>query len=233
MGGSTSGQDLRSPGRSTWEPLLPAAARPLAVTTLAACVLVIAIQGVWIRHGMETSWVDAAVNAKVVAGLGGHPSLLAVLVWPGERVPFIAMTAALALACVLRRRYAGAALVAISVPLAAAVTELVLKPLIGATSWGNPFPSGHVTNVVALATALTVLLARAPRRQRLVLAFAAFLLAGAVAVGVIGAQMHHFSDTIGGAAAGVGTVLLTALILDLLFSTRRRQPWDEGQAQGL
>jgi membrane-associated phospholipid phosphatase len=83
-----------------------------------------------------------------------------------------------------------------------------------------------VTNVVALATALTVLLASAPRRLRLALAFAAFLLAGAVAVGVIGAQMHHFSDTIGGAAVGIGMVLLTALILDLLFSARRRQLQD-------
>ena len=226
MGGCTSGQALKSPGRSNRAPLLPIAARRFAVTTVAVCVLVIAIQGVWIRHGMETSWIDTVVDAKIAAGLGGHSLLLTVLVWPGEPVPFIAIAAALALACILRRRYAGAALVVISVPLAAAVTELVLKPLIGATSWGNPFPSGHVTNVVALATALTVLLASAPRRLRLALAFAAFLLAGAVAVGVIGAQMHHFSDTIGGAAVGMGTVLLTALILDLLFSARRRQLQD-------
>jgi membrane-associated phospholipid phosphatase len=190
---------------------------------MAICVLVIAVQSVWIRHGMETSWVDAAVDAKVVAGLGGHPRLLAVLVWPGEPVPFTAMTAALALACVLWRWYEGAALVAISVPFATAVTELVLKPLIGGTSWGNPFPSGHVTSVFALATALTVLLARVPRQLRLALVVAAFLLAGAVTIGVIGAHMHHFSDTIGGAAVGIGTVLLTALILDLRFSSRHRQ----------
>ena len=211
---------------------MPTAARPLAVTTVALCVLVIAVQGVWIRHGMETSWLDTSVDAKIAAGLGEHPLPLAMLIWPGEPVPFTAMVAALALACVLRRRYAGAALVAISVPLAVAITELVLKPLIGATSWGSAFPSGHVTSVVALATALTVLLARVPRRQRLVLASSAFLLAGAVAIGVIGAQMHHFSDTIGGAAVGIGTVLLTALILDLLFGTLHRQLRDEGQAQG-
>jgi membrane-associated phospholipid phosphatase len=222
MGGSTSGQALKSPGRSARTLLLPPAARRLAVIILVICVLVIAIQGVWIRHGMETSWVDAAVNAKVVAGLGGHPRLLAVLVWPGEPAPLTAMTAALALACVLRRWYEGAALVAISVPLATAVTELVLKPLIGGTSWGNPFPSGHVTSVVALAAALTVLLARVPRRLCLLLACTAFLVAGVVAIGVIGANMHHFSDTIGGAAVGIGTVLLTALILDLLFATQRR-----------
>lgn len=204
----------------------------MAVIILVTCVLVLAAQGVWIRHGMETSWVDATVNAKVVAALGEHPLLLAVLVWPGEPVPFTAIAAAVALACVLRRWFEGAALVAISVPLATAVTEVVLKPLIGGTSWGNPFPSGHVTSAFALGTAITVLLARVPRGLRLVLAFAAFLLAGAVAIGVIGARMHHFSDTIGGAAAGIGTVLLTAFVLDLLFTTGRRQPRDEGQAQG-
>jgi membrane-associated phospholipid phosphatase len=204
-------------------PLLPTAARPLAVTIVAVCVLVITVQGVWIRHGMETGWLDTAVDTKVEASLGGHPFLLNMLVWPGELVPCIALATALALACVLRRRFRGAALVAISVPLAVAVTDLVLKPLIGGTSWGNPFPSGHVTSVAALATALTVLLARAPRLLGLVLACTAFLIAGAVAVGVIGARMHHFSDTVGGTAVGIGTVLLTALILDLLFSTQHRQ----------
>jgi membrane-associated phospholipid phosphatase len=180
---------------------------------------------------METGWVDATVDAKIAAGLGGHPRLLATLIWPGERVPFTAMTAVMALVCILRRRYEGAALVVISVPLSLAVTELVLKRLCG-TSWGNPYPSGHVTSVVALATALTVLITKVPRRRRLVLVCTAFLVAGAVAVGVIGANMHHFSDTIGGAAVGIGTVLATALILDLLFSTWRRQLQDEGQAPG-
>ena len=231
MGGSASGQALKSPSRSTRRPLLPTAARRLAVIILVICVLVIAIQAVWIRHGMETSWMDAAVGTKVAAGLGGHPHLLAVLVWAGEPVPFTALTATLTLGCVLWRRYEGGALVAISAPLAVAITELVLKPLVGGTSWGYPFPSGHVTSVVALATSLTVLLARTPRRLRLVLACTAFLAAGAVALGVIGAQMHHFSDTVGGAAVGIGTVLLTALILDLLITTRRRQLRDESQAQ--
>jgi membrane-associated phospholipid phosphatase len=223
MGGRTSAQALTSPGQSAGKPLLPTAARPLAVAAVVICVLVITAQAVWIRHGMETSWLDTAVDTNVVAGLGGHPFLLAVMLWPGEPVPFAALTAALALGCILRRRYWEAALVAISVPLAAAATELVLKPLIGGTSWGNPFPSGHVASVAALATALTVLLARAPRRLRLVAAVTASLVTGAVAVGVIGARMHHFSDTVGGAAVGIGTVLATALILDLLFRTRHWQ----------
>jgi membrane-associated phospholipid phosphatase len=125
----------------------------------------------------------------------------------------------LALACVLRRRYDEAALVAVGVPLAAGLTELVLKPLAGRTPWGTPFPSGHVTCVAALATALAVILTRAPagvRPLRLVVAAAGFLTVAAVAVGVIGADMHHFADTIGGAAVGAGTVLATAFVFDLV-----------------
>jgi membrane-associated phospholipid phosphatase len=200
------------------------------------CALVMIGQGIWLKHGMETSWVDTAVDAKAVAGLGGHPLLLAMLVWPGEPVPFTALAAAPVLACILRRRYRGAALVAISVSVATAVTELALKPLIGGTSWGNPFPSGHVTSVVALATALALLLARTPARVpwllRLALALLAFLIAGAVALGVIGARMHHFSDTVGGAVVGIGTVLVTALTLDLLLSAWHRQHRGEMQAHG-
>jgi membrane-associated phospholipid phosphatase len=219
----TSGQTLKSPGQPAGRPLLPTAVRPLAVTIVVTCVLVVTVQAVWIRHGMETSWVDATVDAGLVAGLGGHPLLLAIMVWAGEPVPFTALAVALALVCILRRRYKEAALLAISMPLAAAVTELVLKPIVGGTSWGNPFPSGHVTSAAALATALAVLLARVPRRLRLVVVCIAFLMAGVVAVGVIGARMHHFSDTVGGAAVGIGTVVATALVLDLLVSTRHLQ----------
>jgi membrane-associated phospholipid phosphatase len=218
------GQALKGPGQSAARPLLPTAARALTVAILVVCVLVIAVQGVWLRHGMETGWVDTAVDAKVKAGLGEHRLLLAVLVWPGAPVPVTAMAAALVLAWVFQRRYGEAALVAISVPLATVITEVVLKPLIGRTSWGDPFPSGHVTSVVALATALAILLATMsggmPRLLRLVLALTGFLIAAAVAFGVIGANMHHFSDTVGGAAVGTGTVLLIALIIDLL--SRRR-----------
>jgi membrane-associated phospholipid phosphatase len=213
--------------------LLPDAARPLAVAIVVVCALVIAVQGVWLRHGMETGWVDTTVDAKVKASLVAHPLLLAVLIWPGAPGPVAAVAAALVLSCVLRRRYREAAWVATSVTLATAITELVLKPFIGRTSWGNPFPSEHVTSAVALATAIAVLLLRTPVRMsrllRFVLVFAAFLIAAAVAAGVIGANMHHFTDTIGGAAVGTGTVLLTALILDLV-SVRHSEHGGEVQA---
>jgi len=158
------GQALKGPGRSATQPLLPGTGSPLAMAIVVACVLVTAVQPVWLRHGMETGWLNEAIDAEVQASLARHPLSLAVLVSPGEPVPATAMAAALALVCVLRRYYRGAVLVAISVPLAAALTELVLKPLIGWTPWGNPFLSGHVTTMAALATALTVLPASTPAR---------------------------------------------------------------------
>jgi membrane-associated phospholipid phosphatase len=221
MGAKTS-RHVPTAGRPAAEPLLPGGARPAAVAATAACVLVVAIEAVWLRHGMETSGADTAVDTRVRAALAGHRLLLAVLVWAGEPVPVTIMTAALCLGCLLRHRYGQAALVGIAVPLAAAVTELVLKPVIGRTPWGNPFPSGHVTCTAAMATALTVLLASAPRTvaglPRAALAGTAFVVTAAVAVGVIGANMHHFADTIAGAAVGAGTVLVTALALDALGS---------------
>lgn len=225
-------QTLRRALKGTRQPrataLLPAAGRRPAMAIAVVCGLVIAAQGVWIRHGMQTGWLDTAIDAHLHASLGAHRLLLDVLVWPGEPVPAVAMTAALVLVCALRRRCRQAVLVAVSIPLAAALTELVLKPLIGGTSWGNPFPSGHVTNVAALVTVLIVLLAGTGTRARpwflAALVFTALLITAADAVGVIGAGMHHFSDTVGGSAVGTGTVLVTALILDQISRTRSQRP---------
>jgi len=209
--------------------LLPPAARSLAVAIVVACVLVTVGLGAWFWHGTRTDGVDAVVGARLQAGLGGHPHLLAVLVWPGAPVPVTAIAVTLALVCALRRRYRAAAFVVVSVALAAVITEHLLKPLIGRTFWSTlAFPSGHVTGAFAVATVVTVLLAAAPGRVsrvlRLALAVTAFLIAAAVAVGVVGAGMHYFTDTIAGAAVGTGTVLLTALALDLLRSPSPKGP---------
>jgi PAP2 superfamily len=228
MGERTLGHAWKGIRPSAATPLVPAAGRPVTMAIAVACGLVIAAQGVWIRHGMETGWLDTTVDAHLKARLGAHHLLLDVLVWPGEPVPAAAITVALVLACVWRRRYRQAVLVAVSVPLADALTELVLKPLIGATSWGNPFPSGHVTNVAAFVTLAIVLLAGTGTGARpfafVALGFTALLITAGDAAGVIGAGMHHFSDTVGGAAVGIGAVLVTALILDWLGRRRSQRP---------
>jgi membrane-associated phospholipid phosphatase len=208
--------------------LLPTTKRKVAVGLAGVCLSVTALLGVWVTRQTSLDWLDSAVDAKAGAALGGHPRLLDVLISPGGPVAVAAMTTALALACAARRRYREVALVAISVPAATMITELVLKPIVGRTMWGTPsFPSGHSTGVFALATVVTVLLIAQPgvgipRTLRLLLAVTAFLVAAVVAFALIARSMHDFTDTVAGAATGIGTVLLTALALDLLVSATQR-----------
>ena len=208
--------------------LLQAAARPAAIALVGVCVSATALLGVWVTRRTSLDWLDSAVDAKARAALGGHPRLLEVLIWPGGPEAVAAMTIALVVACAVRRRYREIALAVISVPAATMITELVLKPLVGRTMWGTAsFPSGHSTGVFALATVVTVLLiarpgAGMPHPLRLLLALTAFLVAAVVAFALIARSMHDFTDTVGGAATGMGTVLLTALALDVLGSVMQR-----------
>src|SRR5262249_50899030 len=99
--------------------------------------------------------------------------------------------------------------------------ERLLNPLAGRTLLGFlSFPSGHATGTFALATAITVLLAGAPgmrRAVRLAVVVTAFAVASAVAAAMIALGFHYFTDAVAGAAVGTGTVLATALVLDLLM----------------
>ena len=224
---------LTNPGsRPAARPLLSDAARLPAVAVVAACVLTTALLGASLGHGAHTDRVDTAVDAGVKASLAGHHRLLLVLAWLGDLPAIIAMTAILILACLLWRRYRGAVLLAISIPAAAVITERLLKPLVGRTALGFlSFPSGHATGTFALATAIAVLLAGAagvPRVVRLAVVVTAFAIASAVAAAMIALGFHYFTDAVAGAAVGTGTVLATALVLDLLmlawWRSRERPP---------
>ena len=165
--------------------------------------------------------MDAVIDARVQASLAGRHQLLLALAWLGDLPAIAVMTATLALACLLRRRYRGAALLAMSAPAAAVITERLLKPLVGRTALGFlSFPSGHATGTFALATAIAVLLAGTPgvpRAVRLATALTAFAAASAVAAAMIALGFHYFTDAVAGAAVGTGTVLATAVALDLLM----------------
>jgi membrane-associated phospholipid phosphatase len=82
---------------------------------------------------------------------------------------------------------------------------------------------------------VTVLLLVSPRPVKagvphVLIPAAACVLGGVVAVAVVGLQWHYFTDTVAGAAVGIGTVCGLALILDLpaarrwLASAGRRGP---------
>jgi membrane-associated phospholipid phosphatase len=210
------------PERPAARPLLPSAARRPAIVGLAACVLVTAFLGVLFAHQSQPSWLDAVIDARVRAGLGGHQALLKRVTLLGTLGPMVVMATALILACLVTRRWRGALLAAVAVPAAEVITEFLLKPLVGRTLSGYlVFPSGHTTGVFVLAAVVTVLLTgplrpRMPTAVRGLLVLAAFVAASATATAMIALGFHYFTDTVGGAAVAVGTALATALTLDKL-----------------
>ena len=145
----------------------------------------------------------------------------------GELKAVTVMTFALLLACAITRRWRGAVLTALAVPLAIGITDYVLKPTVG-EAIGAAFPSGHATSSFALAASFAVLLAnppfRVPAGLRLLLVLLAVLMATAVAAAMVAIGAHTFSDAVGGAAVGVGVVLACALTLDALGSLLRPEP---------
>ena len=225
-----------SDGRPAARPLLSDAARLPAAAIVAACVVTTALLGAWLGHGAHTDRVDTVIDARVKAILPGSAKLLERLAWPGGLHAIIGMTAVLVLVCLLRRRYRGAALLALSVPAAAVITERLLKPLVGRTLLGFlSFPSGHATVTFALATAITVLLAGAPalpRAAHLAVAVASFAVAAIVTAAMIALGLHYLTDAVAGAAVGIGTVLATALLIDLAVQEWRRSGRHPAPAAG-
>jgi len=154
--------------------------------------------------------------------LGGHERLLVLLMDPGEPVQSVILTAAVAAACLAGRRLRAAVFTIVSALLASGLAEVVLKPLVDRklSPWPDPvYPSGHTCRAFALAAIIVVLLLSQPRRPvrpAVTIAVAVILFLGGCAVGaaVICLHFHYFTDTIGGAALGVGVVIATAFLLD-------------------
>jgi undecaprenyl-diphosphatase len=219
---------VSSPRRPAARPLLAPAARRSALTVVVICVAVTAFLGGLFAHQTQPGWLDTAIDARLQAGISAYPALLHWVSKPGTLGPVAAVTTAMAVACLMTRRWRGALLAVIAVPTAEAITELVLKPLVDRTLRGQlSFPSGHTTGVFVLAAVFTVLMTgplrpRLPAAVRLALVLAAYLVASATAVAMIGLRAHYFTDLVGGVAVAVGTVLATALTLDKLIARVRR-----------
>jgi membrane-associated phospholipid phosphatase len=225
--------------------LLPgAAARAWAGGLLAGCALAVAVLGVAFAHQTSADGFDRAVDAPFVTGLGSHHDLSLWLAYPGSQLPAGVLTAAVIAACLLAGRLNGALLAAVAVPASIGLDEGVFKPLFHRTYLGAlSYPSGHTTALTALAATVTVLLLAAPRpararAARTVILVAAWLLAATVAVAVIALRWHYVTDTVAGAAVGVGTVCALALVLDrpavrrwLARATREPTPPAPSQAE--
>src|SRR5437016_4306719 len=197
--------------------LLPSALRRPAALVLAGCVTVTALLALTASHQARPDALDAAVDARLRAGLGGYQGPLHLAADLGDLIPVTLMILALAAACLAARWWRGAALACLAVPAAVLLTESVLKPLVGRSLAGHQsFPSGHATTLFGLAATCAVLLAnpprpRLPRPVRLLLVLGAALVAATVAVAMVVLRYHYFTDTVAGTAVGIGMVLATAL----------------------
>ena len=113
-----------------------------------------------------------------------------------------------------------------AVPVAVGLCEVLIKPLVHRTYIGQVvYPSGHTATIFALAATVTVLLLASPRPVmprwlRILILAVAYLTAVAVVIGVIAVRFHYFTDTVAGAAVGIGTVCALALVLDLIPAVR-------------
>jgi membrane-associated phospholipid phosphatase len=204
-------------GTRSGRPLLAASARPRAGVLLAGCAILVAVLGVLFAHRSTADAFDHAVDSPVITVFAGHPALALRLASPGTTAPAVVVSVVVAVACLITRRLRGAVLAVAAVPVAVGLCEVLVKPLV------------HRTYIIAaLAATVTVLLLAPPRPAmptwlRTLILAVAYLTALAVAVGVIAVRFHYFTDTVAGAAVGVGTVCGLALVLDLIPAVRPSQ----------
>jgi membrane-associated phospholipid phosphatase len=183
--------------------------------------IIVVVLGLIFARQTTADPVDRAIDAPVITALAGHPGLASWLAAPGSTVPAAVLSGVIVVVCLRTGQLNRVVLAAAAVPAAVAVNDGLCKPLFHRTYLGAvSYPSGHTATMFALAATLAVLLhARArhaeARPLRILIPVAASVLGGIVAVGVIGLRWHYFTDTVAGAAVGIGTVCALALLLDL------------------
>jgi membrane-associated phospholipid phosphatase len=197
--------------------------RSLRPVVAVAAVLAAALVGVLAATYARTSssgGLDGSADRWLITHFGAHVGLVRAVADLGGPASVVAMTAVLTAALLLLRRARGALLAVAAPTVATLLTEVVLKPLVGAThSGGASFPSGHATGFSAVVFVLLVLVLdqRVPRLApwlQVVVGLIAAALVGCVCAALVAAQYHYFSDTLGGAGVALACVLTLALIVD-------------------
>lgn len=202
-------------------PLLSVRAHRWSAGVLAACAIFTGIAGYACSADVGGDFADGPVDSWLMQHFGSHAHALQLAADLGQGPQVAVMTLVLVVACVAVRSVNGALLALVSIPAAAALTEVVLKPLVN--QHFSSFPSGRSTGFFAVITVITVLLAgtparRVPRAARRIVIAVAYLAGLAVSAATIGLGYHTATDVAGGAAVGTGVVLAVALVLDLPVS---------------
>lgn len=212
---------------SGYRPLLGERVRGPAVLVIALAIIVIAVFGMRYADQDMPGHLDRSLDALIRHALHRDQPITAALVNLGNPGQATVLVAAVAGAAAIARRWAGVLLTIVGTVTAVAITDLILKPLIGRLSYGHlSFPSGHTTVVaaVAFATAILIAGARWPRSTilRLVAGLAAVAVAVGVAISLVALRVHYATDTVAGYCVALATVLTVALCLDFIGPRFRR-----------
>jgi membrane-associated phospholipid phosphatase len=167
--------------------------------------------------------LDDAVDALPSGGHGLARAVTAV----GSPVVVVVAVAGVALACLLTRRFRGAALTVAGPGLTGLVTTFG-KPVVDRTighSDALAFPSGHTGGATSLSLVCALLLAAAlglrVRGTAVLAATSALVAGGLVGAGMVVGGAHYPTDVVGGFCTAVAAVLGVALVLDAATLRRR------------
>lgn len=214
----------RARGRA---PLIPDFLWPWVVPLVGALAVVVAGIGVVLRDRIGPRRIELRIM-DALDGSGVSRRVFRLGLEFGSPRFFAAVVIALALWAAVRRSPTEL-LACAAVPAAVVLAEAVLKPLVDRT-WELPnsaptYPSGTAAGVAAWTT-LTWLLAAPQARSaglRLGLAITLGAITALTAIAVVGAHRHFPLDAVGGVAIGMGTVVATCALIDVVTGAHRER----------
>jgi membrane-associated phospholipid phosphatase len=212
---------------SVSEGLLPGRWRAPVITVAVLSALGAVALGWWYGGRGSAGTVDAAVGESLIEHADGHHSVL----WPvadlGSPPALLLGMIALVWSAVRTRRRPALVLAILGPLLAVAMTEFVLKPLIGRTFDGDDsLPSGHATSITSLAWVLVLAfvaggLPRSGWLRAMLTGLAAAAVLG-VSTAMVALERHYATDTVAGVLVATAVVGAVALGVDSWFALRRR-----------
>jgi membrane-associated phospholipid phosphatase len=204
--------------------------RAALIVLAVVCAVVVAVLGVHFAGARHPGRFDSRVDLRLrLRGLS-HRRLLQHVVSLAGPAPVVFYCAVLVGAFSAAHRYRLAVLAVLGPGVAAALTEWVLKPLVGRRiDHSLAFPSGHTTGTVALAGVLVVFLLgpgrpRLPLLLRLLGCLAAAAWSVLVAISLVSVGDHYTTDTIGGLCVSVATVIAVSFAIDAASEANRPAP---------
>lgn len=202
----------------------------------AVFALLVVAGGIAVHGDTKPFGIEVRIQDRVDAHAGGDSA------WRPVFTDVIPWSIGVVLAALglwsLAQRWWRACVACLAVPIAIAVAEWILKPIVARNSPDDLvhiFPSGHLTGVAATATVLVVLVGprlSGPRLSQSWLAPGlqlglAFVVTAACAVSVIAAiasHVHGVFDTVAGVPTGAAIALAWMLSVDAVAPWLTRQP---------